>query len=66
MVCAASFCRPHGAPLAELVTSEGVNQGGVKERGRGQVGAVDEVAVPEGGMEEIGVNFWGPLGNSGE
>ena len=30
-----------------------------KERGRGQVGAVDEVSVPEGGMEEIGVNFWG-------
>ena len=26
---------------------------------RGQVGAVDEVSVPEGGMEEIGVNFWG-------
>ena len=36
-----------------LVTSEGVNQGGVKERGRSQVGAVDEVAVPEGGMEEM-------------
>ena len=58
MVGAAAFCRPYGAPLAELVTSESVNQGDVKERGRSQVGAVDEVAVPEGGMEEIEVNFW--------
>ena len=59
MVCATAFCSPHGAPLAELVTREGINQGGIKERGRGEVGAVDEVSVPEGGMEEKRVNFWG-------
>ena len=57
LVCATDFCSPHGAPLAELVTCEGVNQGGVKERGRGKVGAVHEVSVPEGGMEEKGVNI---------
>ena len=54
--------RPSAAPtvlLAELVTREGVNQGGVKERGRGKVSAMDEVSVPEGGMEEKRVNFWG-------
>ena len=59
MVCAAALCSPHGAPLAELVTREGIDQGGIKERGRGKVGAMDEVSVPEGGMEEKRVNFWG-------
>ena len=52
MVCATALCSPHGAPLAELVTREGIDQGGIKERGRGKVGAMDEVSVPEGGMEE--------------
>jgi len=59
LVCAAALCSPHGAPLAELVTREGIDQGGIKERGRGKVGAMDEVSVPEGGMEEKRVNFWG-------
>ena len=51
MVCAAALCSPHGA-LAELVSREGIDQGGIKERARGKVGAMDEVSVPEGGMEE--------------
>ena len=59
MVCATALCSPHGAPLAELVTREGIDQGGIKERGRGKVGAMDEVSVREGGMEEKRVNFWG-------
>ena len=58
LVCATAFCSPHSAPLAELVTREGINQGGIKERRRGEVGAMDEVSVLEGGMEEKRVNFW--------
>ena len=27
-------------------------------KGRGEVGAMDEVSVPKGGMEEKRVNFW--------
>ena len=28
-------------------------------RGRGEVGTMNEVSMPEGGMEEKRVNFWG-------
>ena len=58
-MCATAFGSPYGAPLAELVTCECIDQGGIEERGRGEVGTMNEVSMPEGGMEEKRVNFWG-------
>ena len=58
-MCATAFDSPYCASLAELVTCESIDQGGIEERGRGEVGTMNEVSMPEGGMEEKRVNFWG-------
>ena len=45
--------QPHGAPLAELVTCECIDQGGIEERGRGEVGTMNEVSMPESGISDV-------------
>ena len=49
--------QPYGAPLAELVTCECMDQRGIEERGRGEIGAINEVLMPEGGWKKK-VDFW--------
>ena len=61
-VAARPFVRPLATPTVLHCRAgycECIDQGGIEERGRGEVGTMNKMSMLEGGMEEKRVNFWG-------